>query len=46
VLVIGNPITVELTGGVGTSCDAPQYFLATFEVPAEYVPEGAVPGGN
>lgn len=43
-LVIGDPITVELTGGEDTDCDAPAYFLATFEVPAEYVPEGAVPG--
>ncbi len=46
VLVIDHPLRAELTGGEDTNCDAPQYFLATFQVPAEYVPEGAVPGGN
>lgn len=46
VLVLGDPVRAELTGGAGASCETPEYFLATFEVPAEYVPEGAVPGGN
>jgi len=46
VLVLDDPVTVELTGNAGASCESPEYFLATFEVPAEYVPEGAVPGGN
>jgi hypothetical protein len=44
VLVIDKPLRADLTGGENTNCDAPEYFLATFEVPAEYVPEGAVPG--
>lgn len=46
VLVPGMPYTTRLTGGDGTNCDAPAYFLVTFEVPAAYLTEGAVPGGN
>jgi hypothetical protein len=46
VLLIDDPITVMLTGGEGTACDAPEYYLATFEVPAEYVPEGVELGGS
>lgn len=46
VLVPGMPFTTRLTGGDGTTCDAPAYFLVTFEVPAGYLSEGAVPGGR
>ncbi|MPZ79619.1 MAG: hypothetical protein GEV28_04140 [Actinophytocola sp.] len=44
VLLLGDGrITADLTGGEGTNCDAAEYYLATFDVDAELVPDGAVP---
>jgi hypothetical protein len=37
----GTTIGADLTGGEGTVCDAAVYFLATFEIPDEAIPEGA-----
>ena len=41
-LLAHDKITADLTGGEGTACDAPEYFLVTFVAGADHVPEGAV----
>jgi hypothetical protein len=40
-IVTDGEIYAEVTGNEDVLCDAPEYFLATFEVPDDAVPEGA-----
>jgi len=41
-LLAHDTISADLTGGAGTMCDAPAYFLVTFVAQADLVPAAAV----